>query len=255
MLGAYQAGEVTVNLEMLKLLIADSGDGFRQALAEQLRDVYRIRVCREGCETLETMLEFKPDLVILDMMLPGLDGISILQEAHQRGLRPTVLAVTKYVNDFLVNAAGRLDVGYMMVKPCDVRVTVRRLRELAEYVHRPASSRPDLRTEVSGVLLALGISTKLRGYAYLREAILETVADPGQSMTKELYPAVGKICDASPIQVERSIRSAIEKAWKIRDEAVWRQYFQSAFIDKPERPTNAVFISGIADRLRMEREM
>ena len=242
-----------MRLEMLKLLIADSGEGFRQALSEQLRGVYRIRVCREGNETLETMLDFKPDLVVLDMMLPGIDGITILQEAQSRGLKPTVLATTKYANDFLVAAATRLDVAYMMVKPCDIRVTVRRLQELAEYAERPAAVRPDLRTAVSNVLLDLGISTKLRGYAYLREAILEFIAAPGQSVTKELYPTVGKLCDANKNQVERSIRSAIAKAWENRAEAVWRLYFQSAGGEKPERPSNAVFISAIADRLSMDR--
>ena len=241
-------------LEMLKLLIADAGDGFRQALTDQLRGYYRIRTCREGRETLEVMLSFKPDLVILDMMLPGLDGIAILQEAANCGLHPMVLAVTKHANDFMVAAASRLDVGYMMVKPCDVRVTVQRLNELAEYIEHPAVVRPDLRTVVSNVLLGLGISTKLRGYAYLREAILEMIDKPGQSVTKELYPAVGKICDASKTQVERSIRSAIEKAWEGRDEALWRLYFQRTSVDGLERPSNAVFISAIADRLSIDRE-
>ena len=243
-----------MRLDMLKLLIADTGEGFRQALADQLRGVYRIRVCREGNETLETMLEFKPDLVVLDMMLPGLDGITILQEVQSRGLKPTVLAITKYANDFLVAAATRLDVAYMMVKPCDIRVTVRRLQELAEYAERPAAVRPDLRTSVSNVLLALGISTKLRGYGYLREAIMEFIAAPGQSVTKELYPTVGKICDANKDQVERSIRSAIANAWKNGDEAVWRLYFQSPAGGKTARPSNAVFISAIADRLGMDRD-
>lgn len=241
-------------MEMLKLLIADSVEGFRQSLADHLRGTYRIRICREGRETLDEMLAFKPDLVVLDMMLPGLDGISILQEAERCGLRPTVLAVTKYANDFMVEAAIRLEVGYMMVKPCDVRAVAQRLQELAEYVEHPTVTRSDIRTEVSNVLLGLGISTKLRGYTYLREAILEMIANPGQSVTKELYPAVGKICGATRTQVERSIRSAIGKAWKQRDEASWRQLFQGASADGPERPTNAVFITRIADRLSLNRE-
>ena len=240
-------------MEMLKLLIADAGEGFRQALSEQLRGTYRIRVCREGRETLEMMLAFKPDLVVLDMMLPGLDGISILQEAAHSGLHPMVLATTKYANDFLVEAASRLEVGYMMVKPCDVQATVQRLRDLAEHIRQPVVVRPDPRTAVSNVLLAMGISTKLRGYAYLREAILEMMHNPGQSVTKELYPAVGKLCGATKTQVERSIRSAIGKAWENRDEAMWRLYFQSAPAGSMERPSNAVFISGIADRLSRDR--
>ena len=241
-------------MEMLKLLIADTGEGFRQALSEQLRGIYRIRVCREGRETLEMLLSYKPDLVVLDMMLPGLDGISILQEAARCGLRPMVLATTKYANDFMVEAAARLEVGYMMVKPCDVKATAQRLQDLAEHIRQPVVVRPDSRTAVSNTLLALGISTKLRGYAYLREAILEMMNNPGQSVTKELYPAVGKICGATSVQVERSIRSAIGKAWENRDEAMWQLYFRSTSADKMERPSNAVFISCIADRLGMDRD-
>lgn len=238
---------------MLKLLIADAGEGFRQALSERLRGTYRIRTCREGRETLDMMLAFKPDLVVLDMMLPGLDGISILQEAARCGLHPTVLATTKYPSDFLVEAAARLEVGYMMVKPCDVEAAAQRLLDLAEHIRQPVVIRPEPRTAVSNVLLSLGISTKLRGYAYLREAILEMMDNPGQSVTKELYPAVGKSCGATKTQVERSIRSAIGKAWDSRDAAIWRLYFQSQPAQKEERPSNAVFISCIADRLSVDR--
>lgn len=244
-----------MHLEMLKLLIADAGEEFRQTLADRVRGMYRLRLCHEGKETLEMMLAFKPDLVVLDMMLPGLDGISILQEASRRGVRPMVLATTKFANDFVVEAAARMGVGYMMVKPCDVKATAQRLLDLAEHVEQPAVVRPEPRTEVSNILLALGISTKLRGYAYLREAILEMLNRSGQSVTKELYPAVGKICDATRSQVERSIRSAISKAWENRDESLWRVYFQSASCDRLERPTNAVFITSIADRLSMDRDL
>ena len=241
-------------MEMLKLLIADTGEGFRQALSDQLRGTYRIRICREGRETLEMLLDYKPDLVVLDMMLPGLDGISILQEAARCGLHPTVLATTKYPSDFLVESAAKLQVAYMMVKPCDVKITAQRIRDLTEHIRQPMAARPEPRTIVSNTLLSLGISTKLRGYAYLREAILQMMENPGQSVTKELYPEIGKICDATPIQVERSIRSAIGKAWKNRDEAMWQMYFRNAPVEKMERPSNAVFISCIADRMGMDRD-
>lgn len=246
--------EVIRGLKMLKLLIADAGEDFRRALAEQVRGEYRIRVCQEGHETLEMLLAFKPDLLVLDMMLPGLDGITLLQEAARVGVRPVVLAVTKFNSDYMVGAAGRLGVGYMMVKPCDVKAAASRLRDLSEHVDEVVVSRPDPRTEVSGILLALGISTKLRGYAYLREAILEMMNRPGQSITKELYPAVGKLCNATGTQVERSIRSAIEKAWKNRDEAIWKLHLCVENGELPERLTNSEFITRIADRLGMERE-
>lgn len=239
-------------MEMLKLLIADTGEEFRQSLADQVRGAYRIRVCQEGNQTLETLLSFKPDLLVLDMMLPGLDGVSILEAIHRCGLHPTVLAMTKWPTDYMIQAASRYGVGYMMVKPCDVKATAARLQDLAEQLDLAEMARPDSRTIVSNILLSLGFSTKLRGYAYLREAILEMANNPGQSITKILYPAVGCICGADKIQVERSIRTAISKAWEKRDEAVWRLYFPVESDGKVVRPTNAVLITTIADRLNRE---
>ena len=240
---------------MLKLLIADAGEEFRQSLADQVRGAYRIRVCQEGHQTLEMLMSFKPDLLVLDMMLPGLDGVSILEAAHLCGLNPVVLAVTKWSNDYMVRAASRYGVGYMMVKPCDVGAVAARLNDLAEQINPDGISCPDPRTTVSNILLNLGFSTKLRGYAYLREAILEMTENPGQSVTKVLYPEVGKRCDASKTQVERSIRSAINKAWSHRDDVLWRQYFPAGAGGEMQRPTNAVLIITIADRINMDRSM
>ena len=240
---------------MLKLLIADTGEEFRQSLANQLRGAYRIRVCQEGHQTLETMLSFKPDLVVLDMMLPGLDGVSILEAAHNCGVRPVVLAVAKWIPDYMVLAASRYGVGYMMVKPCEVQAVAARLKDLAEQVDPAEISTPDPLTIVSNILLSLGFSTKLRGYTYLREALLEMVENPGQSVTKVLYPEVGKRCDANKIQVERSIRSAINKAWERRDEVMWRHYFPTGTNGELQRPTNSLVITTIADRINMDHRM
>ena len=239
-------------LEMRKLLIADTVEEFCLALADEFRGSCRIKMCHDGQETLNLILSFKPDLLVLDMLLPGLDGITILEEAAALGVRPVVLAVTKDPSDYVVRSAARLGVGYMMVKPCQIKATVARLRDLAEYLQPQEVARQEPRMVVANVLLTLGISTKLRGYAYLREAILEMMSSPGQSVTKVLYPAVGKICDASNTQVERSIRSAIQKAWDRRDEAVWRQHFQVSPAEPITRPTNAEFISRIADRISMD---
>lgn len=241
-------------MEMRKLLIADSGEEFRVAMAAQTRGYYRICVCQEGTEALQAMLSFKPDLAVLDMMLPGLDGVTILQEARDVGIRPQVLAVTKYASDYLVESAYRLDVGYMMVKPCDVKAVLARLSDLSQRLDSTAAAHPDPRTAVSNMLLSLGISTKLRGYLYLREAILESMRAPGQMITKELYPKVGKLCNASPTQVERSIRSAIGKAWSKQDEAMWQNLFGTDGDGNSIRPTNAVFISVVAERLGMDLE-
>lgn len=241
-------------MDMLKLLIADGTEEFRLALADTLRGAYYIRTAREGKETLEMLHSFCPDVLVLDMMLPGLDGISLLQAAAAAGLQPMVLATTRYVSDYVLEAAGQLGVGYVMVKPCDVKATVARIADLSQRLHRPMISQPDSRTTVSNLLLALGIPTKLRGYGYLREAILLAAANPGQSITKELYPAVGVLCESTSVHVERSIRSAIHTAWERRDERIWQMYFQPGPEGRISRPTNAAFISRLADGMSLGKK-
>lgn len=251
MLGKPQRSEI--DLEMRKVLIADASEEFRMALADVLRGTYIVRSCQEGNQTLEALHHMRPDILVLDMLLPGIDGISLLQKAADAGLQPMVLATTGFVNEYVLECAERMGVGYVMVKPCDVYATAARIADLQQHLQPSAVSRPDLRTVVSNLLLTLNVPTKLKGYACLREAILESVRDPSQQVTKELYPKVAKICDGNAVQVERSIRSAIAAAWERRDEQLWRMYFRPNQQGHLERPTNAAFISGLAARVAMSR--
>lgn len=234
---------------MLKLLIADAGEEFGLALAESLQGAYIIRVTREGEQTLEMMRRFQPEIMVLDLTMPGLDGISLLQRAAGEGLCPMVLATTRFYNDYVLDAAAKLGVGYVMVKPCDIEATIQRLGDLSERIRPPEVKPPDYRTVVTNLLLSLGIPAKLKGFACLREAILETMRDPGQQVTKELYPTVARLCDGNAVQVEHLIRSAILAGWKRRDERVWGMYFGTDHTGQLERPTNSAFISTIASRL------
>ena len=236
-------------IQMLKLLIADSTEAFRLALADNLRDTYRVRVCQEGHETLDAMLNFQPDLLVLDLMLPGLDGVTILQRAAEAGVTPVVLATTGLNTDYILAVAARAKISYLMVKPCDVEAATARLLELTERIEEPTLTRPDLRTEISNLLLMLGIPTNLRGYCYLRDAILAEIHQPGQQLTKALYPDVGKPYGASGAQVERSIRDAVGKAWMRRNDCIWSQYFPLDAGGAIPKPSNAVFICTLAHHL------
>lgn len=238
---------------MLKLLIADGTEAFRLALADNLKELYHVRVCQEGKETLDTIRTFRPDLLVLDLLLPGLDGISILQQAAEAGVVPVVLATTGLINDYITASASRAKISYLMVKPCDVQAATSRLLELTERLEEPALTRPDLRTEISNLLLMLGVPTNLRGYSYLRDAILAEIRQPGQQLTKALYPDVGKPYGASGAQVERSIRDAVGKAWQRRNDAQWAQYFPVDAQGRIPKPSNAVFICTLADRISGSR--
>lgn len=237
---------------MQKLLIADGTEPFRLALADHLRGSYVIHLSQEGHDTLEQLYAYRPDILVLDLMLPGLDGISILQMASEAGIHPLVLATTRYVSDYVLEAAERLGVGYIMIKPCDIRATVARITDMAK--HRDNTSLPNVRSDVSKLLISLGIPTKLRGYVYLQEAILESIRNPHQQITKTLYPAVAQLTDSTPIQVERSIRNAISTAWSTRDEEIWQLYFQCDSNGNIPKPTNGSFITRLARHMAMKQE-
>ena len=236
-------------MEKLKLLISDGNREFSDALVRHLRGVYRVQTSFEGQQTLDAILSYQPDLLILDLFLPGMDGVSILQRAAEAGARPMVLVTTCLINDYILDALTRLNVGYLMKKPCEVRATVSRLGDLSQRIRPPMPFHPDSRTAVSNLVLILGIRTKLDGYTYLLDAIPMAARNPGISMTKELYPEVGKIHRVSGAQVEKAIRSAINSAWKMRDDQVWRMYFPPGPDGRVARPTNSVFITRLADCL------
>lgn len=231
-------------MERLKLLIAEGTEAFRIALMDALRGAYRLRACEEGQQTLAVMREFKPDVMILDLMLPGLDGITLLQRAAEAGLRPMVLATTSYQNPYILESLQKLGVGYVMIKPCDLRATIARLADLSQQIHAPVVAQPDPEVQISNLLLALGFQTRHHGYSYLRSAISRMAADFRQSITKELYPAVAREYQTDQTSVERCMRTAIEKAWKVGDKKLWRLYFE-----QEERPTNGECIRRLAEAL------
>lgn len=235
---------------MLKLLIADAMEEFRTALADRLAGSFVIRCCNHGKQTMELIDSFRPDVLVLDLMIPELDGISLLQRLEDEGKMPIVLATTRMNTDYVMDALTRLGVGYLLVKPCDLNAAVSRIRDMAERINPAVRPRPELHTTITNILLTMGFPAKLHGFAYLREAVELSVRNPGQLVTKELYPEVGKRCDASWEQVERSIRSAIATAYRNRNEEVWQQYFQPGKEGTVIRPTNNAFISTLAARLR-----
>ena len=240
-------------MNSLGVLIADGSGVFCEILAETLGGSFRVCTSQNGSETLELVRTFRPDVLVLDLMLPGLDGISLLQQIAAAENGPKILATTRFVSDYLADTMEALGVGYVMRKPCDMRALAARIADLSRYLRGSSSLQPDLRTVVSNLLLSLNVPTKLRGYGYLREAILIMSRDPGQSITKELYPAVAARCGGNAVQVERSVRSAIQAAWNSRDEQIWRRYFSACGNQPIQKPTNASFISRLADQLSFDR--
>ncbi len=237
------------------MLIADAGEEFRRTLQEYLKDDYTIRLCREGNETLQAIESYEPDVLVLDMLLPGVDGVTLLQRAVKNGLQATVLATTRFQSAYILDAVERLGVGYVIVKPCEVSAVAARLEDLMQGQREEVRevTQPDLQTVVDNVLRELSVQTHPRGYACLRAALLEAVREPGQQVTKTLYPTVGKICGGNGKQVERAIRRLIKQAWLYRDADVWNRWFASGTECLTQCPSNKVFICTIASRILAEK--
>lgn len=240
-------------MQMHTLLIADGSELFTARLTELLRGSYHIRVCHDGHTALTQLREKKPDAMILDLLLPEMDGISLLHTAAAENIMPHVLGLTMFASPYVMESAEALGVAYLMMKPCEPEAVCARLKDMLRYSRPDPVVQPDARATVSNVLLALRIPTKLRGYVCAREAILYLMRSPGISVTKELYPAVAALCEGTAAQVERAIRGAIQAGWMLGQTEVWAQFFAKGSDGSVRRPSNAEFLSRIADFLSLDR--
>lgn len=232
---------------MRKLLIADCNEEYRTALAAVLSSQYHVLCCRSGTEALALLQQERPDIFVLDLMLPELDGLTLLERISANGIFPMVLAATPIFSDYVFSCAQRLGIEYLVRKPCSIEAIASRIRDLSRRLKAPEPKR-DPATHVTNLLLSLDISTKHNGFAYLREAILLMAKDSSQSVTKVLYPEVARICGCNKDNVERSIRTALDKAWERKTGEEWLKYFPNA----QQRPSNAVFISRLTEALLLE---
>ena len=189
----------------------------------------------------------QPDILVLDLMLPELDGLTLLERVTANGICPMVLAATPIFSDYVFSCAQRLGIEYLVRKPCAIEAIVARIRDLSRRLKAPEPT-TDPVTYVTNLLLALDLSTKHNGFSYLRESVLLMAKDPAQSVTKVLYPEVARICGCSKENVERSIRTALDRAWEKQTSDQWQKFFPGA----EQRPSNAVVISRLAEALLLE---
>lgn len=242
-------------MDIRRILIADGSEDFRLALAEALEETFYVRCCKDGQEALSLLKSYSPDILVLDLFLPGMDGISLLHAATEAGICPAVLVTGKFFSDYMMDSLVKLGVEYVLTKPCDLRSTIARIHDLTQHIRQPLLTCPDPRNHISTLLITLGIPVNYHGYGYLREAILLMARQRDQGITKELYPAIAKMFGNGLTykNVERSIRNAIEQAWKERDPNIWQQYFPLISNGQIKKPTNGQFIHALADSLQLHR--
>ena len=244
------------------VIIADNSEEFCAALSEALQrtDRFRILGCAaDGEAALRMITEQRPDVLVLDLMLSKRDGISILKAIAGMEHRPATLATSGFVTDYVAAAASNLGVKYLMLKPCDMNALVERLEEIRGgdnqrqlLSHRPGKQ--SIETMVTSIIHEIGVPAHIKGYQYLREAIIIAVNDMDviNAITKVLYPQVAKTFQTTPSRVERAIRHAIEVAWDRGDLDTLQRFFGYTVSNTKGKPTNSEFIALIADKLQLQ---
>ena len=244
------------------VLIADSAEDFCNTLAAALQRSEGFQVvgtAGDGEQAIRMIGERKPDVLVLDLMLSKQDGISVLKAISGMERRPVTLATSAFLTEYVSSATASLGVRYLMLKPCDMTALVERLEEIrgGESLRYPAPRRTDktsIETMVTGIIHEIGVPAHIKGYQYLREAIIIAVNDMDviNAITKVLYPQVAKTFGTTPSRVERAIRHAIEVAWDRGDLDTLQRFFGYTVSNTKGKPTNSEFIALIADKLQLQ---
>ncbi len=247
----------------IKIMLADGNEDFVCQLKHAISEVDGydvVGVALDGQQAVQMLSELQPDILMMDLMLTKLDGLSVLQQMNEMPSKPTTMIVSAMLSDYVVSQSTALGVQYLMPKPCDLRAVIGRIKEIRE-VQSQSGEVVDLRRQevnmeamVTNVIHEIGVPAHIKGYQYLREAILIAVDDMEviNAITKVLYPQVAKTFSTTPSRVERAIRHAIEVAWDRGDLETLQRFFGYTVSNSKGKPTNSEFIALIADRLQLQ---
>lgn len=259
----------------IKVLLADDNREFCGILREYFTneaDFELVGICNNGMEVLEILKKEEVEVLILDLIMPYVDGIGVLEQIGNLKLQnpPKIIVLTAFGQENITQKAVQLGADYYILKPFNLQLLGDRVREIARntmpkhesrgsmaaYI-QPVSAQKDLEVEVTKVIHEIGVPAHVKGYQYLREAIMMVVEEVNYlgAVTKELYPAIAQKYDTTPSRVERAIRHAIELAWDRGDLEKINKFFGYTINGEKGKPTNSEFIAIIADRLRLENKV
>jgi len=271
-------GRVKLSSKKIQVVIADDNREFGDILYEYLNnqnDIEVVGLARDGIEAFELITSKMPDIAILDIIMPHLDGLGVLEKigATPISKRPLFIILSAVGQDKITQRALALGAEYYVVKPFDMDVLVSRIRQLKNVTTQSNVIRSDygnevkptyqqaaprnLEVEVTSIMHEIGVPAHIKGYQYLRDAIMLVVKDLDviNSITKLLYPSIAREYNTTPSRVERAIRHAIEVAWSRGQVDTIDSLFGYTVNLGKGKPTNSEFIAMVADKLRLEMKI
>jgi two-component system response regulator (stage 0 sporulation protein A) len=270
-------------IESTKLLIVDDSKEIREQLVGYFNkqpDMEVIGEAIDGVNALTLIKEKKPDAVIMDVVLTGMDGFALMEQVNglNNGKKPNMLVLSALSKDEFVHKAFSLGASYYMMKPFDIDTLKSRLLDVLShgngksesnyqatnknvenivkgYSYNNKSTRIKvLEEKITNIFITVGIPAHIKGYQFLREAIKMAIEQPEiiNSITKKLYPSIASRFETSASKVERAIRHAIEVAWNRGKIENINALFGIKVYSNNEKPTNGEFIALVADKMLLE---
>lgn len=266
--------------EKIRVLIADDNVEFAMTLhsyLEKEEEMEVVGMAKDGNEAYDMILENSPDVVLLDVIMPHLDGLGVLEKLSSAPIEkiPLCIMLSAVGQDKITQKAINLGAEYYIVKPFDISLLIKRIRDFKfyqpgsvkgnfasreikqQYIEIAPENKKDegnLEALVTNVIHEVGVPAHIKGYQYLREAIMMVVNDIDiiNQITKQLYPEIAEKYKTTPSRVERAIRHAIEVAWGRGQTDTVENIFGYTVSASKGKPTNSEFIAMIADKLRLE---
>lgn len=266
--------------ERHRVLIADSYPDEVEQLKKELSGKYDVISIRDnGVDTLDDIIKLEPDLVIIDLMLPEVDGLGVIEKCRELTRPdkiPAFIVLTMIENRNLMDYIRRLKVDYCMMKPFNAKILVERISQMIrirsvnsdiqknEQILHEESNRMyninitnDVQRQISFLVRNLGVPAHIKGCRYMKYAILMAMEDSNSVnyITKLLYPDIAKKCKTTTGSVERAIRHAIDIIWTKGNQELLGEIFGTFMMEGKERPTNSKFIAAVADWMRLEHQI
>ena len=265
--------------EKIRVLVADDNDAFGMIITEYLESQKDIEVTarvENGEDAIEMIDKTKPDIVVLDIIMPRLDGLGVLMKYKNVSAseKPLFIILSAVGQDAITQQALSLGAIYYIVKPFDLSVLVERIRELVRtrvptVIRMEPTSQPtslsksnyvaadNVQAKITQIMRDVGVPAHIKGYQYMRDAIIMAVKDREiiSAVTKRLYPELAKNHKTTPSRVERAIRHAIEVAWNRGKVDAINELFGYTINTRKGKPTNSEFIALVADTLRLSEKV
>lgn len=262
----------------ISVAIVDDNERILSLLEEILKgdsDIEVVGKADNGIDALTVIKEKKPDVVLLDLIMPKMDGLGVMERLRKDSdykKAPAIIVITAIGQEGVTENAFELGASYYIMKPFDNNIVLSRIKQIKGDTHnkliethkqlstnesKDLYMERNLESDVTNIIHEIGVPAHIKGYQYLRDAIMMSVNDNEMlnSITKMLYPSIAKRHKTTPSRVERAIRHAIEVAWSRGKMDTIDELFGYTVSNGKGKPTNSEFVALIADKIRLEYKL